>query len=431
MKKSLRKLSNIAMKKIAKWFVLACALFAFTMTGDILTQGASIPPVGEPHVISTTALHGVPSASLEWGADQLFEDKGIYSFTGRSPVPFTGLSVGWLVIGHDADPTSFEVAIRTRKDEAPWMEWIRFSGDIRPAESPSGLFWSHLYTPSDFGVHTDFEIKIQPPVGMQLTFVRVAVFDNSAVPGATNPYEPLKEPTAITALGAPAQPTIISRLQWLGAEHPWNVSQIPITHAIVHHTVHPNVPRTLAQSKQLMRDIRSGHLARGFGDIGYNFVIDREARIFQGRHNPWLSTTDVQGEHALPANSRSVGIALIGQFQPGVSPTVGHPSELALRSLERLLAWRFSQRALNPLGMANINTAWGTRNIHRIAGHRDVSATACPGDNLQVLLPTIRTNVRNLLPPWLYRVLSMHKMESSIYEPLVSNNYWTLFGSYS
>ncbi len=48
------------------------------------------------------------------------------------------------------------------------------------------------------------EIKIQPPVGMPLSIVRVAVFDNSAVPGATNPYEPLKEPTAITALGAPA-----------------------------------------------------------------------------------------------------------------------------------------------------------------------------------------------------------------------------------
>jgi hypothetical protein len=150
-------------------------------------------------------------------------------------------------------------------------------------------------------------------------------------------------------------------------------------------------------------------LSQGKNDIGYNFVIDREGRIFQGIHNPWHSTTDVWGAHAYFSNRSSVGIALMGQFQPGEpypTPPVGHPSAASLRSLERLLAWRFHQRTLNPLGQADINTFWGIRNIHRIAGHRDVGAsrgwTACPGDNLQVLLPTIRTNVRNLIPPRLH-----------------------------
>jgi|GEM_PF-1619154 len=405
------------MKKIAKLLVLVYALFAFTMIGNTLAQSASISLFDAPRVICKTAKFGVPSVYLEWETDQLFEVEGIYSFTGRSPVSITGLSVGWLVVDHTANPKSFEVAIRTRKDEAPWMEWVRFPGDIGPGDSPSGLFWSHLYIPIDFGIHTDFEIRIQPPAGVPITFVRVVVFDNSTVPEIPeipeileeiNPSEPVMEIAATTALGAPAQPPIISRLQWLGTEHPWNVSQIPITHAIVHHTAGHNIARTLSQSKQEMRTIRNEHIAQGFSDIGYNFVIDREGRIFQGRHNPWLSTTDVLGAHAFYSNHYSVGIALIGQFQPGEphpTPAVGHPSELARQNLERLLTWRFHQHNLDPLGMANIATFWGIRNIHRIAGHRDVGArngwTACPGDNLWNLLPVIRTNVRALIPPQL------------------------------
>lgn len=139
---------------------------------------------------------------------------------------------------------------------------------------------------------------------------------------------------------------------------------------------------------------------RNWGDIGYNFIIDNFGNIYQGTFNTNLNATDVWGIHAGIANSRSVGIALLGGFHPPTPPATT-PTPLARRYLERLLAWRFHQRNLDPRGAANIATVWGTRNIHRIAGHREVSATDCPGDNLQNILPAIRTNVRGLLPPWL------------------------------
>ena len=404
-------------------------LFMFSMSCVMLVQSAGISSSDVPNVITKTTQFGVPAAFLEWDAHQLIKVGGIYSFTGKSPISFTGLSVGWSVNDPTADPRSFVVSIRTRKGDIPWTEWVHFPGNIGPGESPSGLFWSHLYTPSDFSVHVYFEIRIQPPAGMPLTFVRVTVTDNSAVPETTNPRESLRGLGDITSLGVPAEPAIIPRVDWLGAEHPWNVSQITISHAIVHHTNHPNIPRNLNQSKQLMRDIRlNDHmLSQGKDDIGYNFVIDREGRIFQGRHNPWHSTTDVWGAHAFFSNRYSVGIALMGQFQPGEPIPVGHPSAASLRSLERLLAWRFHQRTLNPLGQANINTFWGIRNIHRIAGHRDVGArggwTACPGDNLQVLLPTIRTNVRNLIPP------RLHVSPASVVGSLAPGVGWTTVGT--
>ena len=415
--------------KNGRWLVLICALCVLpvlSMSGAAFVRASPLPG-GEPRVICASLKHGAPAADLEWDTHLLFAVDGAYSFTGRSPLPFTGLSVGWLVSDKSADPRSFEVAIRTRKDEAPWTKWVHFPGDIRPDESPSGLFWAYLYTPSDFGVHTDYEISIRPPAGVPLDFVRVVVADNSAVPEAAGPSEPLREPVDIKINGAPAQPVIHSRLSWLNAEHPWSVSQIAITHAIIHHTVTTNDPQTLNDSQQLMRDIRSWHIGRGWLDIGYNFVIDRAGNIFQGRHNPWLSTTDVLGDHATPANSSSVGIALMGQFCPDWTPPAGgHPSAAALRSLERLLAWRFNQRSLDPRGTANIATSWGTRNIHRIAGHREVTATTvCPGDNLQVLLPTIRTNVRRLLPPWL-RVTP-----ATISASLLVGTGWTTIGTVS
>lgn len=424
------------------------------MNGFMLVQGAPIAPREAPHVVSTTAQYGVPSASLEWEANQLVDDGETYRFTGRSPVPFTGLVVGWLVDDHTADPRNFEVTIRTRVNEEPWTEWVRYTGDIDPTESPSGLFWSHLYTPIDSGVHTDFHIRIRPPVGVPLTLVRIEVFDNSIVPEVpeeTNTSDPGIATAAPTALGAPAH---IPRLTWLGAEHPWNVSQINITHAIVHHTVDHNISRTEAASSQLMRDIRAGHIRLGWSDIGYNFVIDGEGRIFQGRHNPWLSTTDVLGAHAGVSNSSSVGIALIGQFQPGEphpTPTVGHPSVAARQSLERVLAWRFHQRAMDPLGSANIRVRiivgenpdltpiirTEDRHLPRIIGHRDVSrttfvggrtvperwATACPGDNLYNLLPAIRTNVRSLLPP------QLRVTPTNIVGSLLGGSVWTHIGA--
>lgn len=448
------------MKKNAKWFTFLvcslCVLLSFPMNGFRLVQGS--PPREAPHVVSKTVQYGVPSASFEWEASQLVEVGETFGFTGTSPVPFTGLVVGWLVDDHTADPRDFEITIRTRANEESWTEWVRGTGDIGPTESPSGLFWSHLYTPSDSGVHTNFQIRVRPPVGMLLTLVRIEVFDNSVVPEVSaevNASDPVMATAAPTAIGASVgQPDIIPRLRWLGAEHPWNVSQINITHAIVHHTVNSNIPRTEAASSQLMRDIRAGHIRQGWSDIGYNFVIDGEGRVFQGRHNPWLNTTDVLGAHAGVSNSSSVGIALIGQFQPGEphpTPTVGHPSVAARQSLERVLAWRLHQRALDPLGSASIRVRivvgenpdrtpivrTEDRPLPRIIGHRDVSrttfvggitvperwATACPGDNLYNLLPAIRTSVRSLFPP------QLRLSPTNIVSSLPGGSTWTHIGA--
>lgn len=55
-----------------------------------------------------------------------------------------------------------------------------------------------------------------------------------------------------------------------------------------------------------VKEIRSWHLARGWLDIGYHFVIRRDGTIETGRR-----LTEV-GSHAHSYNNRSIGICLVG-----------------------------------------------------------------------------------------------------------------------
>ena len=57
--------------------------------------------------------------------------------------------------------------------------------------------------------------------------------------------------------------------------------------------------------------IRRNHIARGFRDIGYNFVIERDGKIVEGR------SLDIAGAHCKEdsMNTRSIGVALIGNLE--------------------------------------------------------------------------------------------------------------------
>lgn len=64
-----------------------------------------------------------------------------------------------------------------------------------------------------------------------------------------------------------------------------------------------------------VKEIRRWHLARGFLDVGYHFVIRRDGTIEEGRsiHAP--------GAHAIGYNNRSLGICLVGGTTPKSKPS--------------------------------------------------------------------------------------------------------------
>src|SRR3546814_12934624 len=76
----------------------------------------------------------------------------------------------------------------------------------------------------------------------------------------------------------------------------------------VHHTVNANDYRSW-QTAGILRGIYRYHTKTlGWFDIGYNFLIDRFGRIWEGRSGGIGNL--VQGAHTLGFNHTSVGVAV-------------------------------------------------------------------------------------------------------------------------
>ncbi len=208
---------------------------------------------------------------------------------------------------------------------------------------------------------------------------------------------------------AMAQSPVISRAGWganeslrfdAGGHERWPPSFNPVQKFFVHHTAGRNGdPNPVAT----IRAIHYNHaVIRGWGDIGYNFLIDEAGRIYEGRHartyapgevptSEDLAGNVVRGGHAKGFNDGSMGIALLGTF------TTQGPTFAARASLKRLLAWEAERHGINPQGYGlYTNPVTGLqKSLWNIPGHRDVDATSCPGNALYATLPGLRIAVAN------------------------------------
>lgn len=159
-----------------------------------------------------------------------------------------------------------------------------------------------------------------------------------------------------------------------------------VTHLIVHHTA-MGVETPSSDWPALVRGIWEFHvLERGWVDIGYNYLIDPNGVIYEGR----AGGDNVIGAHFSGVNAGTMAVALLGDF------TNEAPTAKALNSLEEVLAWKCDQRDLDPEGRSLHDASQFILNT--ISGHRDgPNPTECPGEALYGLLPAIRADVKSLL----------------------------------
>ena len=186
------------------------------------------------------------------------------------------------------------------------------------------------------------------------------------------------------------QPGIISRAGW-GADESkrsWAPSFAPLKRMIVHHTVTTNDDRNPTAT---VRSIYHYHaVSQGWGDIGYNFLVDPAGRIYEGRWSGSITGEDgakrgVIGAHARGHNAGAVGTAMLGNLS-GRDAT---PE--AKNALADLLAWKADRHNLDPQG---------------VIGHRDAGQTSCPGEVFYQGLPGVRNEIaariaraRDRVPP--------------------------------
>src|SRR5215207_879627 len=201
-----------------------------------------------------------------------------------------------------------------------------------------------------------------------------------------------------------SQPHVISRAEW-GADESlmtWAPEFQVTQKLIVHHTATPNDDPDPAAT---IRSIYRYHaVTQGWGDIGYNFLVDEAGNIYEGRYSRAYpagtsptgddeSARGVTAAHAYGFNSGTVGVALLGTL------TSRDPVPAARAALERFLAWEAERNGIDPLGSSlYVNPVSGTEKVFaNIAGHRDVNSTECPGDRLYAVLPSIRSAAAQLI----------------------------------
>ncbi len=187
-----------------------------------------------------------------------------------------------------------------------------------------------------------------------------------------------------------AKPTIYTRAQWGANESlmQWGPSYGKISVGFVHHTDSSN-DYTPDQVPGIIRGIYAYHAQTlGWGDIGYNFLVDRFGRIWEGRYGGM--DKPVIGGQVYNYNSVSTGVAGIGTFTSATVP------QAMTDGLKRVLAWKMSLAGVPATGASPVAAPWGTH-IQRISGHRDVGGTTCPGDSLEARLPEIRAGAAAIM----------------------------------
>jgi hypothetical protein len=168
----------------------------------------------------------------------------------------------------------------------------------------------------------------------------------------------------------------------------WDPSYGKIDVAFVHHTDSSN-DYTPDQVPGIIRGIYAYHAQTlGWGDIGYNFLVDRFGRIWEGRYGG--ITKPVIGGQVYNYNAVSTGVSGIGTFTSATVP------QAMTDAFKRILAWKLSVAGIPATGTSPVQAPSGTH-IQRISGHRDVGGTTCPGDSLYAKLPEIRAGAAAIM----------------------------------
>jgi hypothetical protein len=211
--------------------------------------------------------------------------------------------------------------------------------------------------------------------------------------------------STLTASAGPVpRPRIVRRSGWNADETivrgPPSIAS-RLRFSVVHHTAGSN-SYSSAQSAAIVRGIQRYHVrGNGWDDIGYNFLVDKYGRVFEGRGGG--ISKNVIGAHAGGFNTGSVGVAVIGNYG---SASI---SSSARSALQKLLAWRLDVGHVNPRGHWTAISGGSSRwpvgrsvRLRAVSGHRDTSYTSCPGGRIYGRLGSISRRVKRIGLPKLW-----------------------------
>lgn len=194
----------------------------------------------------------------------------------------------------------------------------------------------------------------------------------TALPGVPWPAH-RSTPAPVAAAPQPSAtlnrfPGVITRTRW--AKGGANISGMNKMTAVKHITVHHDGMSVFTGSNDQataarLELIRSSHTrSRGWADIGYHFIVDRNGKVWEGRGINW------QGAHVKDHNEGNIGILALGNFDQQ-SPPAAQVEGLRKHVVAVMKAY-------------NIPAS-------RVKTHQEWAATACPGRNMQAQIARLRS----------------------------------------
>lgn len=216
--------------------------------------------------------------------------------------------------------------------------------------------------------------------------------------GAVEPIEPSTQSSGTASID------IVSRAQW-GADESlrfnssgnetWPQKTTKTKAFIVHHTAGSNGGSNPASSVNAIYRWHTQTL--GWGDIGYNFLIDPAGNIYKGRKGTVGGGVNVIGGHTFNSttntdyNPNTIGIALLGCYQHDSNCSTQHSMTSKMEdALVELIAALSLEAGIEPQSQTTLQG----QQVKRILGHQNLDSTLCPGDSVLDELGTIRKSAQ-------------------------------------
>ena len=383
------------------------AFFCWLLFGDeAILKAAEIQSIQIIHN-AKSFKPGSPASGLALGETGLIISTQAASAEYLSPglandFHFNAVGAHWLAEFERSG--TLEVSLRVSEDGEHWGSWILIPPDEEPIAALTEDGRANPFAGETAGAlafvnprsrYIQYRLKLQSsnPASVVIKRMSLNIINSADGPDVMATIKSRGSHNLTQNTTGIPKPFMFKRSQW-GARPPKYAYTYTIAgHIAFHHTagVSDYNVGSVDDCAARVRAIQVFHMdTNGWNDIGYNYAICRLGHIFQAREDD-NDTNDVHGAHD-GHNAGSMGVANLGYFHP---PYNHKPTPQLLNALYRLLAWKCDERKINPL-TASLYQAYGGVVSH-IYGHREVRATACPGDTLFVLKQSIRDSVARII----------------------------------
>lgn len=383
---------------------------------------------GDLRALKWSSAQGAPVLKAAASVEGVFT-----SPVTRTSIAPTHVGIHWKGEG---DPSALSFELRSSPNGSDWSPWQPLWIETLPEENHRGEVFAALASVNRTR-YLQYRARFDPsnpspPVLNRVIVTAIAVsaseeFTVAALRTRTpTPARTTRTPSSsgeAWKLEAPFDADqLLSREEWGAYENyrfdryggeVWPRMYIPTKKIVVHHTAtltntnrqDPNYPYPVYSPDDAVFDVRAIYyyhaITRGWGDIGYNALIDRFGRVYEGRRgrDEGLSgereiiSPDVVAGHALNVNEGSAGVSLIGNFDENAfGPT---EEQSMIKALIDFLVWSCRRHYIFPTESSDflmVNYGRVLR-MPNIAGHCDVNQTACPGRYTYARLPEWRQTV--------------------------------------